>query len=43
MALPAKRIPESVAHLDVDIIAEVLIRHDANVRNTAHVLGVPSW
>ena len=35
MALPAKRIPESVAHLDVEIVAAALIRNDANVRNTA--------
>jgi hypothetical protein len=42
VALPAKRIPESVAHLDVEIVAEALIRHDANVRNAARALGVPS-
>ena len=42
MALPAKRIPESVAHLDVEIVAAALIRNDANVRNAAHALGVPS-
>jgi hypothetical protein len=30
VALPAKRIPESVAHLDVETIAAALIRHDAN-------------
>ena len=42
MALPAKRIPESVAHLDVEIVAAALIRHDANVRNAARALGVPS-
>ena len=41
MALPAKRIPESVAHLDVEIVAATLIRNDANVRNTASALGVP--
>ena len=41
MALPAKRVPESVAHLDVEIVAAALIRHDANVRNTARALGVP--
>ena len=35
MALPAKRIPKSVAHLDVEIVAAALIRHDANVRNAA--------
>ena len=32
MALPAKRVPESVAHLDIEIVAAALIRHDANVR-----------
>ena len=42
MALPARRIPESVAHLDVEIVAAALIRHDANVRNAARALGVPS-
>ena len=42
MALPAKRIAESVAHLDVEIIAAALIRNDANIRNTANALGVPS-
>ncbi len=42
MALAAKRIPESVAHLDVEIIAAALIRNDANVRNAARALGVPS-
>ena len=42
MALPAKRIPESVAHLDIEIVAAALIRNDANVRNTARALGVPS-
>ena len=42
MALPAKRVPESVAHLDLEIVAAALIRHDANVRNTARALGVPS-
>ena len=42
MALPAKRVPESVAHLDVEIVSAALIRHDANVRNAAQALGVPS-
>ena len=42
MALPAKRVPESVAQLDVETVAAALIRHDANVRNTARALGVPS-
>ena len=42
MALPARRIPESAAHLDVEIVAEALIRNDANIRNAARALGVPS-
>jgi hypothetical protein len=42
MALPAKRIPESVAHLDIEIVSAALIGHDANVRNAARALGVPS-
>jgi hypothetical protein len=42
MALPAKRVPESVAHLDVEIVAAALIHNDANIRNTARALGVPS-
>jgi hypothetical protein len=33
MALPAKRVPQSVAHLDVEILTAALIRHDANIRN----------
>ena len=32
MVLPAKRIPGSVAHLDVEIVAAALIRNDANIR-----------
>ena len=42
MALPAKRIPKSVAHLDVEMVAAALIRHDANIRNAARALDVPS-
>jgi hypothetical protein len=42
MALPAKHIPESVAHLDIEIVAAALIRHDANIRNAARALDVPS-
>jgi hypothetical protein len=42
MAVPARRIPESVAHLDIEIVSAALIRHDANVRNAARALGVPS-
>jgi hypothetical protein len=41
MAVPAGRIPESVSHLDVEVVAAALIRNDANVRNTARALGVP--
>ena len=37
-----KRIPESVAHLDIEIVSTALISHDANVRNAARALGVPS-
>jgi hypothetical protein len=42
MALPAKRIPESLAHLDIEIVAEALICNDANIRNAANALGVSS-
>ena len=42
MAFLAKRIPQSVAHLDVETVAAALIRHDANVRNAARALDVPS-
>jgi hypothetical protein len=42
MALPAKRVPESVAHLDVEIVAAALISNDANIRNAANALGVPT-
>ena len=42
MALPVRRIPESVAHLDVEIVAAALIHNDANVRNAARALGVPA-
>jgi hypothetical protein len=42
MPLPARRIPESVAHLDVELVAAALIRNAANVRNAARALGVPS-
>jgi hypothetical protein len=42
MALPARRIPESLAHLDIEIVAAALIRNDANVGKAAQALGVPS-
>ena len=41
MALPARRVPESVAHLEVELIAAALISHDANIRNAARELDVP--
>jgi hypothetical protein len=41
MHLPA-RIPDSLAHLDVDVITSALISAHANVRNAARALGVPS-
>ena len=41
MSLPARRVPESVADLDIEIVAAALIRNDANIRNTASALGVP--
>jgi hypothetical protein len=42
MALPARRVPESVAHLDVEMVAAALINHDANIGNAARELDVPS-
>ena len=42
MALPAEPVPESVAHLDVEIVTAALIRNYVNVRNAARALGVPS-
>jgi hypothetical protein len=42
MAFLAKRIPESIAHLDIEIVAAALVRNDANVRNAARELDVPS-
>jgi len=36
------RIPDSVAHLDVAVVAETLVRHGANVRSAAAELGVPT-
>ena len=42
MAFLARRIPESLAHLDVEVVAAALIRNDANVRNAARALDVPS-
>jgi hypothetical protein len=34
--------PESVAHLNVERVAAALISHDANIRNAARALDVPS-
>jgi hypothetical protein len=42
MASVATRIPDSVAHLDLTTVAEVLVKHGANVRNAAAELGVPT-
>jgi hypothetical protein len=42
MASVATRIPDSVAHLDLTAVAEVLMKHGANVRNAAAELGVPT-
>ena len=42
MASVATRIPDSVAHLDLATVAEVLVRHGANVRSAAAELGVPT-
>ena len=42
IALPARCIPKSVAHLDIEIVAAALISHDSNGRNAARALGVPS-
>ncbi len=42
MTLPAKNIPESVAHLDMETIEAALIRNDASIRNAARDLNVPS-
>jgi hypothetical protein len=35
MAFLAKRIPETIAHLDIEIVAAALVRNDTNVRNAA--------
>jgi hypothetical protein len=35
-------LPATVAHLDVDAVADVLINHPANIRNAARALNVPS-
>jgi hypothetical protein len=42
MASVATRIPDSVAHLDLKAIAEILVKHGANVRSAAAELGVPT-
>ena len=35
-------LPATVAHLDIDAVADVLINHHANIRNAARALNVPS-
>jgi hypothetical protein len=42
MAAVATRVPDSVAHLDLTTVAEVLVKHGANVRSAASELGVPT-
>jgi hypothetical protein len=42
MASVTTRIPDSVAHLNLATVAEVLVKHGANVRNAAAELGVPT-
>jgi hypothetical protein len=46
MVNPARQSPskiaESVAHLDLATVAEVLVKHGANVRSAAAELGVPT-
>jgi hypothetical protein len=41
MAAVATRIPDSVAHLDIGVVAETLVKHGANVRSAAAELGIP--
>ena len=41
MAPVATRIPDFVAHLDLTTVADVLVKHGANVRAAALELGVP--
>jgi hypothetical protein len=42
MALPARHIPESVAHLDIEFVAAALISTDADIGKAARALSVPS-
>jgi hypothetical protein len=42
MAFSMSKIPDSVAHLDLAVVAETLVKHGANVRNAAQELGVPT-
>ena len=35
-------VPDSVKHLDADVVVEVLSRHDVNVTEAANELGVAS-
>jgi hypothetical protein len=39
---PIPRVPDSVAHLDPDVIVEVLSRHGVNVSDAAGEMGVAS-
>ena len=45
MAVPeshSSKIPDSVAHLDIAVVAEMLVKHAANVKNAAAELRVPA-
>ena len=42
MALPAERVPETVASLDTEVVVEAIIRCGSHIGNAARVLGVPS-
>jgi hypothetical protein len=42
MSSVVTRIPDSVAHLDLKAVAEILVNHGANVRIAATELGVPT-
>jgi hypothetical protein len=39
---PVPKVPDSVAHLDPDVVVEVLSRHGVNVSDAASELGVAS-
>lgn len=45
MAVPASqssKIPDSVSHLDIAVVAETLVKHAANVKSAAAELRVPA-